>query len=262
MEHASSPHPDAGPATVTPATAPWERLMAGQGFFVELRRLYDARFMLELEMLIGPKADVDDLRAGVEAAARAYVRERRLMRRRKPGKWEHRRLSALTEKLDAVSAELIRIQKSPNCTGKLADALEELPASADPNAAKLLALIEGALGPGDPVRHIAGLVGLLHGAAAQTLAYGDEGDPASYHLIDQDRWAKRAKKMPSQPIAALAHAFRPYWDRNAMHPFGAGYYDPATKQNKAIAVDVIHLIGCKLDPELPRARVVTVMRVI
>lgn len=233
--------------------------MTGEGFLIELQRLYDARFMLELEMLIGPKADVDDLRAGVEAAARAYVRERRLMRRRKPGKREHHRLSSLSEKLDAVSAELSRIQRSPNCSGKFADALEDLAPSAEPNAAKIFALIDGAFGPGDPVSHIKGFVELLQKSAAHTVA---NGDPGSYLRTEQDRWSKRAKKMPSQPIAALAHAFRPYWERNAVPPFGAGYYDPATKQNKATAVDVIHLIGRKLDPELPRARVVTVMRVI
>jgi len=236
--------------------------MTGQGFLVELQRLYDARFMLELEMLIGPKADVDDLRAGVEAAARAYVRERRVMLRRKPGKKEHRRLSALTEKLEAVSAELTRIQRSPNCLGKFAEALEDLAPLADHSAAKVYDLIDGAFGPGDPVQHIASFVDLLQNAAAQTLGYGEPEDPASYHQADLDRWDRRPKKMPSQPIAALARAFKPYWDRNAMRPFSVGRYDKATKQNHSVAVDVIHLIGRKLDPELPRARVVTVMRVI
>ncbi|WP_065327271.1 hypothetical protein [Tritonibacter mobilis] len=236
--------------------------MTGQGFLLELRRLYDTRFMLELEMLIGPKADVDDLRNGVEAAARAYVRERRLMRHRKPGKWEHRRLSALSEKLDAVSAELTRIQKSPNCTGKLAKALEELPPSTDPNAARLFALIDGAFGPGDPVAHIAGLLRLLQSAATHTLASVEESDPVSYHQIDLDNWNSRPKKTESQPIAALARAFRPYWERNAMRPYSAGHYDQSTKQNKSAAVDVIHLIGRKLEPDLPRTRVVTVMRML
>lgn len=262
MDYDSSPRPDAGPATDTRAIAPWERLMAGQGFLLELRRLYDARFMLELERLIGPKADVEDLRAGVEAAARAYVRERRVMLRRKPGKKEHRRLSSLAEKLGAVSAELVRIQHSPNCSGKIAEALEELAPSADPSAAKVFELIDGAFGPGDPVLHIARFVDLLHDAAAQTLVDGAPEDAISYHQAELAGWDRRPKKMPSQPIAALARAFKPYWDRNAMRPFSVGRYDKATKQNKSVAVDVIHLIGHKLDPELPRARVVTVLRVI
>lgn len=236
--------------------------MGGHGFLAELARLYDARFMVELEMLIGPKADVDDLRAGVEAAARAYIRERRLMRRRKPGKKEHRRLSALTEKLEAASDELDRIQGSPNCSGKFAEALDALAPSAGPGAAKMYKLIDGAFGPGDPVSHISEFIGLLHDAAAQALADGKPGDPASYHKAELDRWDNRSnkKKMPSQPVAALARAFKPYWDRNAMSTYGVGFYDPAVKENKALAVDVIHLIGRKLDPELPRARVVTVMR--
>lgn len=121
--------------TALTQTAPWQRLMTDHGFLLELHRLYDARFMSELEMLIGPKANIEDLRSGVEAAARAYVKERRRMRRRKPGVMEHRRLSALSEKLEAVSAELVRVQASPNCSGKLAEALEEQAKSAGPSAA-------------------------------------------------------------------------------------------------------------------------------
>ncbi|CUH89946.1 hypothetical protein PH5382_03901 [Phaeobacter sp. CECT 5382] len=211
-------------------------------------------------MLIGPKANIEDLRSGVEAAARAYVKERRRMRRRKPGVMEHRRLSALSEKLEAISAELVRVQASPNCSGKLAESLEEQAKSAGPSAAKLASMIDGAFGPGDPVAHIAELLNLLHKSASQTVYLNEEETPDSYHNADLDHWHRRPKKTESQPVFALARAFRPYWDRNAMRPYNAGRYDKATKQNKAIAVDVIHLIACKLDPELPRARVVTVMR--
>ncbi|WP_377191377.1 hypothetical protein [Ruegeria meonggei] len=216
--------------------------------------------MLELEMLIGPKADVADLRKGVEAAARAYIRERRRMRQRKPGAMEYRRLSALSEKLEAVSVELARIQASPNCSGKFVDALETQTQSAEPSAAKIANLIEGAFGPGDPVGHIAAFLDLLQKAAAQTVALGENDSPSSYYGDDLDRWSCRPKKTESQPIFAMARAFRPYWECNAMRPFNAGRYDPSTKQNKAVAVDAIHLIGQKLDPDLPRARVVTVMR--
>ncbi len=258
MEQAVNTLPD----TATEPTAPWQRLMAGRGFLTELHRLYDTRFMYELEMLMGPKANVDELRKGVEAAARAYIRERRKMRRRKPGAMEYRRLSALSAKLEPVLVDLARVQDSPNCSGKLADALEMQARSADPSAAGIANLIEGAFGPGDPVGHIAAFLDLLQKAAAQTVALGENDTPSSYYRADLDRWSQRPKKTESQPIAALARAFRPYWERNAMRPFNAGRYDPATKQNKATAVDVIHLIGQKLDPDLTRARVVTVMRVI
>lgn len=258
MEQADNTLPD----TDTSPTAPWQRLMTGHGFLSELHRLYDARFMLELEMLVGPKANADDLRKGVEAAARAYVRERRNMRRRKPGAMEYRRLSALSARLEPVLMDLARVQSSPNCSGKLADALEMQARSADPSAAGIVNLIEGAFGPGDPVGHIAAFLGLLQNAAAQTVALGENDSPSSYYGADLDRWSRRPKKTESQPIFALARAFRPYWERNAIRPFNAGRYDPATKQNKATAVDVIHLIGQKLDPDLTRTRVVTVMRVI
>lgn len=256
MEQADKPIP----ATDAAPTAPWQRLMKGHGFLIELHRLYDARFTVELEMLIGPKADLDDLGKGVEAAARAYVRERRRMRRRKPGVKEYRNLSALSEKLEAVSGALARIQASPNCSGKFADTLEAQAQSADPSAANIAGLIEGAFGPGDPVGHIAAFLDLLQKAAAHTVALSENDTPNSYYEADLDRWSRRPKKTESQPIFALARAFRPYWERNAMRPFNAGRYDPATKQNKARAVDAIHLIGQKLDPDLPRARVVTVMR--
>lgn len=121
-------------------------------------------------------------------------------------------------------------------------------------------MIDGAFGPGDPVAHIAGFLDLLQKSAAHTVHLNEQDTPTSYHNADLDHWHRRPKKTESQPIFALARAFRPFWDRNAMRPFNAGRYDKATKQNKAIAVDVIHLIACKLDPELPRARVVTVMR--
>ena len=259
MEQADNTLPD----IEAEPTAPWQRLMAGHGFLTELHRLYDTRFMLELEMLMAaPNPAIEDLRTGVEAAARAYIRERRKMRRRKPGAKEYRRLSALSEKLDAVSVELARVQDSPNCSGKLADALETWAQSADPSAAGIANLIEGAFGPGDPVGHIAAFLELLHKATADTVALGEHDTPSSYHEADLDRWSRRPKKTESQPIAALARAFRPYWERNAMRPFNAGRYDPATKQNKATAVDAIHLIGQKLDPDLTRARVVTVIRVI
>ncbi|NOC47041.1 hypothetical protein [Ruegeria sp. HKCCD7559] len=250
------------PGTEAAPITPWQRLMTGHGFLPELHRLYDARFMLELEMLVGPKADAGNLRAGVEAAARAYIRERRRMRKRKPGAMEYRRLSALSDKLEAVSVELARVQDSPNCSGKLADALETQARSSNPSAAGIANLIEGAFGPGDPVGHIAAFVELLHKATAETVALGEHDTPSSYYEADLDRWSRRPKKTESQPIAALTRAFRPYWERNAMRPFNAGRYDPATKQNKATAVDAIHLIGQKLDPDLTRARVVTVMRVI
>ncbi|WP_299899405.1 hypothetical protein [uncultured Ruegeria sp.] len=102
----------------------------------------------------------------------------------------------------------------------------------------------------------------MHKATAETVALGEHDTPSSYHEADLDHWSRRPKKTESQPIFALARAFRPYWERNAMRPFNAGRYDPATKQNKATAVDAIHLIGQKLDPDMTRARVVTVMRVI
>ncbi len=205
---------------------------------------------------------MEDVNKGVEAAARAYIHERRNMRRRKPGAMEYRRLSALSDKLEAVSAELVRVQGSPNCSGKLADALETQARSADPSAAGIVNLIEGAFGPGDPVSHIAAFLDLLQNAAAQTVSLGENESPSSHYGADLDRWARKPKKTDSQPIDALARAFRPYWERNAMRPFNAGRYDPATKQNKALAVDAIHLIARKLDPDLTRARVVTVLRVI
>lgn len=251
------------PDTTAAPTAPWQRLMAGHGFLAELHRLYDVRFMYELEMLVAaPNPDREDLSKGVEAAARAYIRERRNMRRRKPGAMEYRRLSALSAKLEAVSVDLARVQDSPNCSGKLADALETLARSADPSAAGIVNLIEGAFGPGDPVSHVAAFLDLLQKAAAETVALGENESPSNYYGADLDRWSRKARKTESQPVAALARAFRPYWERNAMRPFNAGRYDPATKQNKAYAVDAIHLIGRKLDPGLTRARVVTVMRVI
>ena len=200
MEQADNTLPDSEPAS----TVPWQRLMAGHGFLSELHRLYDARFMLELEMLIGPKADVDDLRIGVEAAARAYVRECRKMRRRKPGAMEYRRLSALSAKLEPVLVDLARVQVSPNCSGKLADALEKQARSADPSAAGIVNLIESAFGPGDPVGHIAAFLDLLHKATAETVALGEHDTPSSYHEADLDRWSRRTKKTESQPIAALA----------------------------------------------------------
>lgn len=256
MEQADNTPVDTNAASLVP----WQRLMAGHGFLFELQQLYDARFMLELEMLIGPKVDVADLRIGVEASARAYIRERRRMRRRKPGVKEYRRLSALSEKLEAVSVELARIQASPNCSGKFVDALEAQTQSAVPSATKIAGLIDGAFGPGNPVEHIAAFLDLLQTSAAQTVALNDHDTPSSYYGIELDHWSRRPKKTDSQPIFALARAFRPYWERNAMRPFNAGRYDPSTKQNKAVAVDAIHLIGQKLDPDLPRARVVTVMR--
>jgi hypothetical protein len=256
MDQTESPTP----ATDAQPPAPWQRLMEGQSFLIELHQLYDARFMLELEMLIGPKAGVDDLRKGVEAAARAYIRERRKMRRRKPVVMEYRRLWALSDKLEAVLGELSRIQASPNCSGKLAEALEARAQTAESSAAKIANMIDGAFGPGDPITHIAGFLDLLQKSAAQTLHLNEDDTLKCYHEADLNRWQNRPKKTESQPIFALARAFRPYWDRNAMRPYNAGRYDKTTKQNKAIAIDVIHLIAQKLDPDLPRARVVTVMR--
>ncbi|WP_170756108.1 hypothetical protein [Ruegeria lacuscaerulensis] len=249
--------------TTAAPTAPWQRLMAGHGFLAELHRLYDTRFMYELEMLMAaPDPDMEDLSKGVEAAARAYIRERRNMRRRKPGAMEYRRLSALSAKLEAISIDLARVQRSPNCSVKLADALETKVQSADPSAAGIANLIDGAFGPGDPIAHISAFLDLLQEAAAETVSLGEQDTPSAYYKADLDGWFRKARKTDSQPVAALARAFRPYWERNARRPFNAGRYDPTTKQNKAYAVDAIHLIARKLDPDLTRTRVVTVMRVI
>lgn len=245
---------DDGPFT------PWQRLMRSPAFLAELDRLYDARFLVELEMLVGPRADIDELRKGVCIAARAYVKERRRMRHRKPGKLEHRNLLGLSAKLEGVVAALARVEKSPNCSGKLSEALKELSTTADPSAVGIASAMDTALGPGDPVHHIAKFLNLLQQAVAQTVALDEVGTPESYYEADLDCWYARPKTTESQPIAALARAFRPYWDRYALRPFTAGRYDKTTGQNKAPAVDAIHLIGRKLDPELPRARVVTALR--
>ncbi|MEY8099852.1 hypothetical protein AB9F29_21070 [Falsihalocynthiibacter sp. S25ZX9] len=59
---------------------------------------------------------------------------------------------------------------------------------------------------------------------------------------------------------ALALAFRPYWLRNSPRPFTAGKYSAKTKQNESYAVEAVLLIAQKLDPNITRANVVTVLR--
>lgn len=245
----------------------WQSMMRNDDFQGDLARIYNDTFVRTLARMAGPSANLGDLRNGIEAGARAYLLVRRNMARRKPGKMEARRLEPIANAAYSLQSALDRIESSPNPRLRLMDALDELALSETGPGANLIREIEKKFGPGDPLRVLDDTIRLLALAAAQTVnkTPGQADDDrfvrhAALYDTELAAWDKRARKTETQPIIALAKAFRPFWQRNSEHPYTEGMYDKKQRRTLSPAVDAVHRIGLQLDSKLQRKRVVTAFR--
>jgi len=203
----------------------------------DIKQIYDPIFVKEVARLAGRGAVVDDLQRGIERGARAYLKERREMTRRKPGKMEARRLEPIADSAHALHLALARIEHSPNPRLNLTQALEALVGSEKGHSASMMRAVETMFGPGDPIKAIKELTELLSRAAAVTVgkAPGPSAEDKSLRhgaaLVGEiDRWRARPRKTETQPVLALVTAFRPTWERNSTHPYTEGMYNPEMRR--------------------------------
>jgi len=245
----------------------WESMMQTNDLQSELSLLYDDTFIRTIARLAGPRANPGDLRKGIEAGVRAYLLTRRSMKRRKPGRLEARRLEPIADAAHSLHSTLSRIEGSPNPRLKLTEALEALAISESGPGAALIRDVEKIFGPGDPLRVLEDVTRLLTLAAAQTVGkapgHSDENRIERHETLYEteiDAWNARTRKTETQPVIALARAFRPFWQRNSEHPYTEGMYQKQKLGTASISVDAVHRIGLRLDSNLPRKRVVTAFR--
>lgn len=245
----------------------WTALMYSNNLREDLAHIYDPIFVKNIMRLAGPAAKAADLRQGIEYGVRAYLRARRSMTRRKPGKMEARRLEPVADAAHSLQDAFQRIERSPNPRLKLNEALEHLATTETGPGANLLREAERLFGPGDPLRVFEDLARLFAEAAAQTVqkppgpSIEDRTERHGAVLkSDLDHWNNRNRKTETEPVLALARAFRPTWKRNSCHAYTEGMFDQKLRRTVSPAVDAVHKIGCALDSNLTRSRVVTAFR--
>ena len=248
-------------------TPPWKALLYSDNLPRDLRRLYNEPILMRISKLAEGRIPTKSLREGVEGAARSYLRARRDMQRRKPGKLAHRRVEAVSDAAHDLARTLARLEASPNSQLKVADELEALVQDRDGRGASLLRIAQQFHGPGDPMRAIreisetlaevcAALVDKSPGEGRDRM---DERGAASYQA-DLAAWYKRLPKTETVPVRAMAASFRSTWQNHSFLPYTEGKYDKQRGGTKSPEVDAVFLIGRVLDPRLPRSRVVTAFR--
>jgi hypothetical protein len=245
----------------------WQCLSQTSDLKQDLRILYDDIFLRELKRSAGAGANAAELFNGIDLGVRAYLNERRDMTRRKPGKLEARKLEAISDAAYALSVALNRIASTPNAKLNLSNALMRVAADEAGRGAALISLANEAFGPGDPLTATQNFADLLMRTSAEIARKSPGPSPEDkrergqiFLSAELERWEKRPRKTETQPVRALAAAFRPVWERNSTHPYTEGMYDPKLRRTVSHAVDAVHRIGRKLDPKLSRARVVTAFR--
>ena len=251
----------------TDTTPPWKVLLYSDNLPRDLRTLYGESVLLRISDLAEGRIPARELRDGVERAARAYLRTRRDMQRRKPGKLAHRRIEAVADAAHSLSRALARLEESPNPQLKVAAQLETFAQDRDGRGANLLRLAQLLHGPGAPMQALREISEALAEVSASLVdkAPGEGRDGmdergAVAYQADLQAWNKRPPKTETVPMRAMAASFRDTWQRHSFQPYTEGKYDKQTGGTKSPAVDAVLLIGRALNPQLSRARVVTAFR--